>query len=747
MALSSLSSQWRYGSYESDRNWQIQLSENAALRLNDTDISAYYDGSIAIGYGFDLLVRSNEEINFYLRGAGIVELSDADRLELDQARAAQQLGLSSDELARRLRTVVSNLSLRLADQAQAASLLDFFIESNVEPYLDQKLGYAMPQSRERAALISLAYQRGRVGTELIGPKLIAAITNDDRAEAWFEIRYNSGQTFANRRYAESDLFGLYNGTGGIGEDHAVRIYQMYTRHKETIETYERSHAPRSSETFTIEQNLLAAYEVLSDKYTRPVGITVAVKDIKIGESTQTAWISTRSDEGKDDDTLLGSTRNDLLVGESGDDVLVGYGGRDVLVGGAGNDVLYGLEQADVLDGGEGSDILYGGTGSDALQGGHGHDTYVFDPADLAAADIDRIVDPRDDGGSDGEVFVSSKGRLTGADAEQISETTWRSDDGTEYRRVGSSLVISGTWGKGKIVINNWTDGRFGITLRDDDDADFALDQLRNGIDATYRDFLNTFGRRDPLVLDLDGDGIETTAEAGANGVAFDHDNDGVRTPTGWVAADDGLLVLDRNGNGSIDNGTEIFGDSTPDANGQSAANGIEALRALDENRDGTVDGNDTQFADLRVWRDFNQNGLSEAGELFSLSDLGIASLAPNSPKSYSSELPGGNWMDGAFAYNRIDGSQGTVGEVWFRESSFATSFTDPVVLTDQAKVLPDVQGTGMIRNLREAMSLDASGQLTQLVAQYANALAAPGRTTTTPCRRSASTRKERARSP
>ncbi|MBK7897915.1 MAG: hypothetical protein IPJ99_00310 [Betaproteobacteria bacterium] len=70
-------------------------------------------------------------------------------------------------------------------------------------------------------------------------------------------------------------------------------------------------------------------------------------------------------------------------------------------------------------------------------------------------------------------------------------------------------------------------------------------------------------RRDPLALDLDGDGIETVGATGANVVLFDHDGDGLKTGTGWVKADDGLLVLDRNANGTIDTGAELFGVDTP----------------------------------------------------------------------------------------------------------------------------------------------------------------------------------------
>lgn len=77
--------------------------------------------------------------------------------------------------------------------------------------------------------------------------------------------------------------------------------------------------------------------------------------------------------------------------------------------------------------------------------------------------------------------------------------------------------------------------------------------------------------RDPLAIDLDGDGIETVG-IGSTPVTFDHNADGVRTGTGWVTGDDAWLVIDRNGNGSIDSGRELFGVDYLKANNQFATN-------------------------------------------------------------------------------------------------------------------------------------------------------------------------------
>ena len=112
------------------------------------------------------------------------------------------------------------------------------------------------------------------------------------------------------------------------------------------------------------------------------------------------------------------------------------------------------------------------------------------------------------------------------------------------------------------------------------------------------------------MLDLDGDGVEAGALA-----IFDHGGDGFAEGTRWAGVDDGMLVWDRNGNGKIDDGGELFGNNTVLTNGQNAAHGFAALSELDANRDGVVDSSDANFANLRVlrWTDANSNGMMDAG--------------------------------------------------------------------------------------------------------------------------------------
>ena len=92
-------------------------------------------------------------------------------------------------------------------------------------------------------------------------------------------------------------------------------------------------------------------------------------------------------------------------------------------------------------------------------------------------------------------------------------------------------------------------------------------------------------RRDPLALDLDGDGIEIIS-LNEQIVLFDHDGDGLKTGSSWLDSDDGWVVLDRNNNGVIDSGQELFGVDTRKSNGQFATDGFDALKDFDAHFDG-----------------------------------------------------------------------------------------------------------------------------------------------------------------
>ncbi|WP_248167489.1 calcium-binding protein [Ralstonia pseudosolanacearum] len=251
--------------------------------------------------------------------------------------------------------------------------------------------------------------------------------------------------------------------------------------------------------------------------------------------------------------------------------------------------------------------------------------------------------------------------------------------------------------------------------------------VSNSIGTTPDPLVKTIRYVDPLILDLDGDGLEITALAA--GVLFDANGDGIKTGSAWAGADDGLLVWDRNGNGQIDSGLELFGDETILASGEKAKHGFAALSELDTGSivggvtigagDGIFDANDAQYANLRIWRDLNQDGISQANELQTLAEAGVTSI------KLASDRANTNYGDAILAqsstFTRSDGSTGQAGSFILAQNNFVREFT-PIAVSDAAKALPNFVGSGWVRDLQEAATLDP-----ELIALFNQAKDAPTR--------------------
>ena len=242
-------------------------------------------------------------------------------------------------------------------------------------------------------------------------------------------------------------------------------------------------------------------------------------------------------------------------------------------------------------------------------------------------------------------------------------------------------------------------------------------------DFIHQDWDNLFRnpllrQYDPLTLDLDGNGIETLASNGHKGALFDHDKNGIRTATGWVGKDDGFLVYDRNGDGVVNDGGELFGDNTLLKNGERATNGYQALADLDDNGDGKVDAADSAFAKLRVWRDLNQDGISQEGELLTLEEARVKALNLAN-KNTDRDLGNGNSLAEEGTYTDSDGNEKQMGDLNLAADHFHSRFSDSVPLTDEQQQAPNLRGSGRVRDLREAAA--QSPDVAAALQAYANA--------------------------
>lgn len=209
----------------------------------------------------------------------------------------------------------------------------------------------------------------------------------------------------------------------------------------------------------------------------------------------------------------------------------------------------------------------------------------------------------------------------------------------------------------------------------------------------------------PIVLDVDGSGtIELAALYGTGSVMWDIDQDDFVEASGWITGGDGLLCIDLNSDGVINDHGELFG----------GTNGYVTLAAYDTNSSNTITSADSDFGDLLVWIDSNADGYSQSGELHTLSSLGITSIST----AYST-------VNYAIAGNEIkfqstfvmNGNTYTSVDAFFAYDGVNTEYVGSYTLDDRVLFLPTLRGYGDLPDLHIAMSMDED--LLDLVEDFA----------------------------
>lgn len=379
-------------SYQTDIfDFVANVEENGDLKEK-----AYLDsdGIPTIGVGFNLRVSSvfDEVIEriFYPSGVPPSPITADQQYINNISSLVSQTWSNNSSLQSALDGVMAQRAADpLVNYANKRSTFEYFSDAEIkstfddlspsyESILTSKVPSAPTASEERVALFSLTWN----SPSLIGPGLQGAIAAGDRAEAWYEIRFNSNgdqlNGIAKRRYYESEQFGLYN-PGVFDEAEARQVMQMFTRHFLQIENYEATYGSNvaAAETdygvqiSTTEEALDPAKIWLIVGYAPDGDIDLVLVDYptSIGGTQQSNNLDFRFEAGGQNIR----SENMLILGDAG---------NDIIRSGSGDDFLYGEEDDDSLYGYDGDDWLFGGSGNNTLNGGLGFEVieynYVFD---------------------------------------------------------------------------------------------------------------------------------------------------------------------------------------------------------------------------------------------------------------------------------------------------------------------------------------------------------------------------------
>jgi GH24 family phage-related lysozyme (muramidase) len=431
------------------------------------------DGMATIGFGYTF----NRNDNVALFAQAGVQLSQTERRQL----AAIDAAAPADKTRLGLAFPVQ------ISREEARGLLEI---ASLPQYEGPANRLGMPDSNERAALVSVTYNRGGARVNQRMQPFTEAVGAGDRAEAWYQLRYNSWGSSApdelglrKRRGMEAQMFGLYDDPQNVTADEARSVYRMFQLHRDDIASVENNWgvgmdgvASRGNRNVVAMANrdypdlvreygavptitealeparhrlladLRAEHPDLADRLRDQDFATTAIfldpgRDLRQGSGLRPDQRNATTQDVDDNHAATIDSRrmtrsnnpreiesNDLLIGEGGDDTLRAHRGDDILIGGAGRD---------------------------RMEGGIGQDTYVVGAGDTVM-----------DNDGHGELRWGGRALTGGARAEGDPPNTYRSVDGEyTYALAGSTLTVSNRQGE-SMQVESYARGDLGLRLED-----------------------------------------------------------------------------------------------------------------------------------------------------------------------------------------------------------------------------------------------------------------------------------------
>jgi len=380
----------------------------------------YYnkDDTPTIGYGLALYNKKSgakESTAFDdIKKAGI-NISKTDEKIFHKIETAMQANPRNDITIKKL---VNQLDLDLGSEKTGKKVYSYTAEryeAATKSALGTTLYDELKDSKELASLVDLVYNGGG---GIIGPGMKHALEHGNRAEAWFQMRYDSnggasrgsaGKGLADRRVRESNMFSLYDENPNV--ENMKDIIRMSRFHADKIGDEEHAFPTVYSGEQSITEQIQPAKDYLIEAFGKNV---IVDGKVIVGNDTVNDN-STNGGHTHTNDTLDGTEKNDLIFGEKGDDILRGN---------AGNDILYG---------GEGADKLYGGIGNDTYMAGEG----------------DTIKDTD----NQGKIYFDAT--LLSGTKYKVSKDVYE-DTMFTYSQKGNNLIITQKEDSSKsITVENW----------------------------------------------------------------------------------------------------------------------------------------------------------------------------------------------------------------------------------------------------------------------------------------------------